>query len=67
MDFDKESMLDSQESQADNEESKDTLGVLGFVSDSFIDGMVWHLFSGSILFLILSFISFFYNWRGKIS
>ena len=60
MDFDKESKIDSQESQADNEESKDTLGALGSVSDSFIDGIVWHLFSGYILFL--SFISFFlYN------
>ena len=66
MDFDKESHLsnqesniDSQESQADNEESKDTLDILESVSDSFIDGIVWHLFSGSILFLILSFVSFF--------
>jgi len=52
MDFDKES-------HADSEESKDTLDILESVSDSFINGMVWHLFSGSILFLILSFISFF--------
>jgi hypothetical protein len=59
MDFDKESQLDSQESQADNEENKDTLGALGSVSDSFINGIVWHLFSGSILFFILSFVSFF--------
>lgn len=66
MDVDKESYLsnqesktDSQESHADNEESKDTLDILGSVSDSFINGMVWHLFSGSILFLILSFVSFF--------
>lgn len=66
MDFDKESHLsnqesriDSQESHEDNEESKDTLDILESVSDSFINGIVWHLFSGSILFLLLSFVSFF--------
>ena len=66
MDFDKgshlsnqESKIDSQESHADNEENNDTLDILSSVSDSFINGIVWHLFSGSILFLLLSFISFF--------
>lgn len=65
MDFDKgshlsnqESKIDSQESRADNKESKDTLDILESVSDSFINGMVWHLFSGYILFLY--FISFFF-------
>jgi len=72
MDFDKESHLsnqeskiDSQESKEDNEESKDTLDILESVSDSFIDGIVWHLFSGSILFLLLSFISFFITEEAK--
>jgi hypothetical protein len=58
MDFDKESHLSNQESKIDSQESKDTLDILESVSDSFINGMVWHLFSGYILFL--SFISFFY-------
>lgn len=58
MDSDKESHLSNQENQIDNEESKDTLDILESVSDSFINRMVWHLFSGYILFL--SFISFFF-------
>lgn len=72
MNFDKESHLsnqeskiDIQESHVDNEESKDTLDILESVSDSFIDGIVWHLFSGSILFLLLSFISFFITEEAK--
>ena len=60
-----ESKIDSQESQADNEENKDTLDVLYSVSDSLINGMVWHLFSGSILFLLLSFISFLITEEAK--